>query len=116
MAPRTVVVRKPRDIGDAIRAVREARGISQEELAAQANAYDRFYLNGLEAGRSTMYITRLLRTLKSLGIRSASRSTPASRPMARAALMTDRRQAGRVRADPVGDADVLLRRRARAGC
>jgi transcriptional regulator with XRE-family HTH domain len=64
---RTVEVRKPRDLGDAIRAVREARGISQEELA-QANAYDRFYLNGLEAGRSTMYITRLLRTLKSLGI------------------------------------------------
>ena len=67
MASRTVEVRKPRDIGDAIRAVREARGISQEELA-QANAYDRFYLNGLEAGRSTMYVTRLLRTLKSLGI------------------------------------------------
>jgi hypothetical protein len=64
---RTVEVRKPRDLGDAIRAVREARGISQEELA-RANAYDRFYLNGLEAGRSTLYITRLLRTLKSLGI------------------------------------------------
>jgi hypothetical protein len=62
-----IEVRKPRDIGDAIRAVREARGISQEDLA-QANAYDRFYLNGLEAGRSTLYITRLLRTLKSLGI------------------------------------------------
>lgn len=35
---------------------------------AEANAYDRFYLNRLEAGRSTVYITRLLRTLKSLGI------------------------------------------------
>ena len=67
MARKTFEVRKPRDLGDAIRAVREARGISQEELA-QANAYDRFYLNGLEAGRSTMYVTRLLRTLKSLGI------------------------------------------------
>jgi transcriptional regulator with XRE-family HTH domain len=67
MTRKTFEVRKPRDIGDAIRAVREARGISQEELA-QANAYDRFYLNGLEAGRSTMYLTRLLRTLKSLGI------------------------------------------------
>lgn len=67
MARRTIEVRKPRDIGDAIRAVREARGISQEELA-QANAYDRFYLYRLEAGRSTVYITRLLRTLKSLGI------------------------------------------------
>jgi HTH-type transcriptional regulator / antitoxin HipB len=67
MARRTIEVRKPRDIGDAIRVMREARGISQEELA-QANAYDRFYLNGLEAGRSTVYITRLLRTLKSLGI------------------------------------------------
>ena len=67
MARRTVEVRKPRDIGDAIRVAREARGISQEELA-EANAYDRFYLNRLEAGRSTVYITRLLRTLKSLGI------------------------------------------------
>jgi transcriptional regulator with XRE-family HTH domain len=67
MTRRTIEVRKPRDIGDAIRAVREARGISQQELA-QANAYDRFYLNGLESGRSTLYITRLLRTLKSLGI------------------------------------------------
>jgi transcriptional regulator with XRE-family HTH domain len=67
VARRTVEVRKPRDIGDAIRAAREARGLSQEEVA-RANAYDRFYLNGLEAGRSTMYITRLLRTLKSLGI------------------------------------------------
>jgi transcriptional regulator with XRE-family HTH domain len=64
---RTVEVRKPRDIGDAIRAVREARGLSQEEVA-RANAYDRFYLNGFEIGRNTLYITRLLRTLKSLGI------------------------------------------------
>jgi transcriptional regulator with XRE-family HTH domain len=47
--------------------MREAHGISQEDLA-QTNAYDRFYLNGLESGRSTLYITRLLRTLKSLGI------------------------------------------------
>jgi transcriptional regulator with XRE-family HTH domain len=67
MARRTVEVRKPRDMGDAIRVAREARGISQEELA-EANAYDRFYLNRLEAGRSTVYVTRLLRTLKSLGI------------------------------------------------
>jgi transcriptional regulator with XRE-family HTH domain len=67
MVRRTFEVRKPRDIGDAIRAVREARGISQEELAHE-NAYDRFYLYRLETGRSTAYITRLLRTLKSLGI------------------------------------------------
>lgn len=67
MTSKTIEVRKPRDIGDAIRAVREARGISQEDLA-QANAYDRFYLNGLESGRSTLYVTRLLRTLKSLDI------------------------------------------------
>ena len=67
MARRTVEVRKLRDIGDAIRVAREARGISQEELA-EANAYDRFYLSRLEAGRSTVYTTRLLRTLKSLGI------------------------------------------------
>jgi hypothetical protein len=51
MARRTIEVRKPRDIGDAIRVVREARGISQEELA-QANAYDRFYPVGSEVPRS----------------------------------------------------------------
>jgi ribosome-binding protein aMBF1 (putative translation factor) len=67
VARRTVEVRRPRDIGDAIRVAREARGMSQEELAV-ANAYDRFYLNRLEAGQSTVYITRLLRTLKFLGI------------------------------------------------
>ena len=44
MARRTVEVRKPRDIGDAIRVAQEARGISQEALA-DVNAYDRFYLN-----------------------------------------------------------------------
>jgi transcriptional regulator with XRE-family HTH domain len=59
MARRTIEVRKPRDIGDAIVSGREARGISQEELA-QANAYDRFYLNKLEAGGITVHITRLL--------------------------------------------------------
>lgn len=67
MVRRAIEVRKPRDIGDAIRVAREARGLSQEELA-DTNAYDRFYLNRLEAGRSTVYMTRLLRTLKSLGI------------------------------------------------
>ena len=67
MPRRTVEVRRPRDIGDAIRVVREARGMSQEELAEE-NAYDMFYLNRLETGRTTVYITRLLRTLKSLGI------------------------------------------------
>jgi hypothetical protein len=53
VASRTIEVRKPRDIGDAIRVVREARGISQEELA-RVNAYDRFYLIGLEAGSGTI--------------------------------------------------------------
>ncbi len=67
MTRRTVEVRKARDIGDAIRAVREARGMLQEDVA-QANSYDRFYLIGLESGRSTLYVRRLLRTLKSLGI------------------------------------------------
>ncbi len=47
--------------------MREARGLTQEKVAT-ANFYDRFYLNGLEAGRPTMYVTRLLRTLKSLDI------------------------------------------------
>lgn len=67
MTRKTVQVRKPRDIGDAIRAMREAKGISQEELAEE-NAYDRFYLSRLESGRNTLYMARLLRTLRDLGI------------------------------------------------
>lgn len=67
MARRTVQVRKARDIGDAIRLMRETRGMSQEELAHR-NAFDRFYLTGMESGRATLYMTRLLRTLKFLGI------------------------------------------------
>jgi transcriptional regulator with XRE-family HTH domain len=67
MTRTTVEVRKPRDIGDAIRAVRESNGISQQELA-EANAYDRFYLSRLESGRNNLYMARLLRTLKALGM------------------------------------------------
>jgi len=74
--------RKPRDIGNAIRVVREARGISQGELA-EANAYDRFHLNRLEAGRSTVYSTRLLRTLKSIRQRSVGPRHPSSNPRVR---------------------------------
>ena len=51
MSRRTVEVRRPRDIGDAIHVAREARGLLQKQLA-EANAYDRFYLNRLETGRS----------------------------------------------------------------
>ena len=100
MARRTVEVRKPRDIGDAIRVVREARGMSQEELA-EVNAYDRFYLNRLEAGRSTVYITRLLRTLKSLASPSALRSTMAGRAAVKGARMTERLEVS-LRGEQVG--------------
>lgn len=63
----TVQVRKFRDIGPVIKAVRESHGVRQEDLAKQL-AFSRDYLIGLEKGKGSLYITRLFRTLNELGI------------------------------------------------
>lgn len=64
---RTVGVRKTRDIGDAISLVRESQGLTQVELANTLGC-DRFYLAKIESGANNIFVTRLLRTLKELGI------------------------------------------------
>ncbi len=64
----TIRVRRFRDLGAVIRAVRESRGIRQEDLAGEL-AFSRDYLRGLEDGKPTLYITRLFRVLNALGIR-----------------------------------------------
>jgi HNH endonuclease/Helix-turn-helix len=64
---RTVDVRKTRDIGDAISLVRESQGLTQTELA-DIICCDRFYLSKIESGANNIFATRLLRTLKELGI------------------------------------------------
>ena len=63
----TVQVRKFRDIGPVIKAVRESRAVRQEDLAEQL-AFSRDYLIDLEKGKGNLYITRLFRTLNELGI------------------------------------------------
>jgi HTH-type transcriptional regulator / antitoxin HipB len=63
----TVQVRKFRDIGPVIKAVRESRAVRQEDLAEQL-AFSRDYLIDLEKGKGSLYITRLFRTLNELGI------------------------------------------------
>lgn len=64
---RTIDVRKTRDIGDAISLTRESQGLTQAELA-DIICCDRFYLAKIESGASNIFATRLLRTLKELGI------------------------------------------------
>lgn len=63
----TVQVRKFRDIGPVIKAVRESRAVRQADLAEQL-AFSRDYLIDLEKGKGSLYITRLFRTLNELGI------------------------------------------------
>ena len=63
----TVQVRKFRDIGPVIKAVRESRAVRQEDLAEQL-AFSRDYLIDLEKGKGSLYISRLFRTLNELGI------------------------------------------------
>ena len=63
----TVQVRKFREIGPVIKAVRESRAVRQEDLAEQL-AFSRDYLIDLEKGKGGLYITRLFRTLHELGI------------------------------------------------
>ena len=63
----TMQVRKFRDIGPVIKAVRESRAVRQEDLAEQL-AFSRDYLIDLEKGKGNLYISRLFRTLNELGI------------------------------------------------
>ncbi|MDR1432283.1 MAG: helix-turn-helix domain-containing protein [Propionibacteriaceae bacterium] len=64
----TIPVRRFRDIGAVVRAVRESRGITQEELA-ESLAFTRDYLRTLEQGKPTLHLSRLFRVLDNLGIR-----------------------------------------------
>ncbi|MDR1513039.1 MAG: helix-turn-helix domain-containing protein [Propionibacteriaceae bacterium] len=63
----TITVRRFRDIGAVIRAVRRARGITQDELA-DSLAFSRDYLRTLEQGRSKLTTVRLFRVLDRLGV------------------------------------------------
>jgi transcriptional regulator with XRE-family HTH domain len=55
-------------LGKAIRHFRTEAGLTQAELAEQAGLY-RSYLSGLENGRETEQVRRVLRVLRQLGVR-----------------------------------------------
>jgi transcriptional regulator with XRE-family HTH domain len=65
-ASRRWTVRSSRDLGRAIKAAREAAGLTQEQ-AAEAMSFNRSYLAMLEAGSDALVIERSLRTLRRLG-------------------------------------------------
>jgi transcriptional regulator with XRE-family HTH domain len=56
-------------IGPAIRHYREETGLTQEQLADMAGLH-RSYLSGLEQGKETEQLRRILRVLKLLGVRA----------------------------------------------
>ena len=61
------MTRTPRQIGMKLKAVREAKELSQAELASKARI-TREYVNRLEAGRSNPTIGVLQRLAKALGV------------------------------------------------
>jgi transcriptional regulator with XRE-family HTH domain len=64
----TMPVRKFRDVGTVIRAVRESRGITQEDLA-ESLAFSRDYLRTLEQGQTKLTTFRLFRVMDELGVK-----------------------------------------------
>lgn len=59
-------IHNPADLGRAIAGARAARGLTQVELAKQADI-DRGYLARLEAGASQLVLERSLRALRRMG-------------------------------------------------
>jgi transcriptional regulator with XRE-family HTH domain len=59
-------IHNPADFGRAIAGARAARGLTQVELAEQADI-DRGYLARLEAGASQLVLERSLRALRRMG-------------------------------------------------
>jgi transcriptional regulator with XRE-family HTH domain len=59
-------VRSSEDLGRAIAGVREARGLTQEQLA-RATDLNRSYLAMLESGSDALVVERALRALRRMG-------------------------------------------------
>lgn len=59
-------VRSPQDLGHALAGAREARGLTQAELAERTSMH-RSYLAALEAGPDVIALERALRALRRLG-------------------------------------------------
>jgi transcriptional regulator with XRE-family HTH domain len=65
-AKRIWIVRSPADLGRAIAGARTQQGLTQQELAAEADI-ERTYLARLEAGASPLVLERALRALRRMG-------------------------------------------------
>lgn len=63
------------DFGRRLRALRQARGISQEELAHHAGL-DRTYISSCEAGRRNVTLKTITRLADALGISPAALIAP----------------------------------------
>lgn len=57
-----------RELGDAVREARTAKGMSQEELAS-ASALDRTYVGGVERGERNVGFINLVKLARSLRVR-----------------------------------------------
>ncbi|QTX03587.1 helix-turn-helix domain-containing protein [Agromyces archimandritae] len=64
----TVPIRKYADLGAVMKAAREGRGLTQEELA-ESLGFGRDYLGSLESGKPGIFAARLFRTLTALGVK-----------------------------------------------
>src|SRR5262245_31097002 len=60
-------IRRPSDLGDLVRATRQARGLNQEELATRLGV-SRWWVNGFEGGKPTARLDLVLRALNELQI------------------------------------------------
>jgi transcriptional regulator with XRE-family HTH domain len=63
-----IEIRRPEDLGLAVSEARRAAGLTQEQLA-ERTGIDRSYLAKLEAGLTTLLLTRSLRLLRRVGAR-----------------------------------------------
>lgn len=59
-------VRSPQQLGDALRAARKGRGLTQPQLALSAGVGVRFIVE-LEAGKPTLRLSHVLRVIEALG-------------------------------------------------
>lgn len=67
MAEHRARLRSPADVGLAVQQARLARGLSQSELAAQLGIHQSA-LSEIEAGKSTIYLRRLLDLARATGL------------------------------------------------
>ena len=77
-----VFIRRPTDIGDLVRATRQARGLNQQDLADKLGV-SRWWVNEFEGGKPTARLDLVLRALNELQITLAAYAdgdVPQSRP------------------------------------